>query len=144
MATHSGASQSVLRARANQAPMATKTRISSRIAMRSLRNILRLQARDGPGAADKRVLVFACELASPARTVVNAIVALHPQFDGIYPQAVTTPMRRARDVHVPTVGIGRFRRQFPSAEAGSGLCDCIQQLRARGDRLTLLARPGAD
>src|SRR5689334_17201245 len=69
---------------------------------------------------------------------MNTRRAFDPQFDRIRPQAETTPVGRPRHVRVfsstPFVDTETLPRFFDSA----------QQLRSRGNRLTLLAGPRAD
>src|SRR5689334_1479650 len=103
-----------------------------------------LQPRDLPRARLEEAAGRALERAGPARAVVDAaLTAFDPQLDRIRPQAISAPVRRAGHVDfqvlINTGGSGDRR-----TEALRGGGHGALERGARGHRLTLCARPGAD
>src|ERR1700722_19011958 len=54
---------------------------------------LRLQTGRGPGAGVKKTIRPGRQVTRPTRPVVNASLALNPQLDRVYPEAVAAPVR---------------------------------------------------
>src|SRR5205823_10739761 len=82
------------------------------------------------------------EAAPPEGAVVNARLALDPQLHRIGPQPIAAPVGGPRDVGAHAVsGDGAAGRGH--AEALRRAAHGLEERRAGGDRLALLARPGA-
>ena len=100
-----------------------------------------------PGAGPEAVGARRVELPRPARAIVHAERALHPQLDRVGPQPVAAPMRRARHMRAEPGGLGGdalqqcacANRAAGSAGSPRRRCGC----RARGSRSTRRSRrPG--
>src|ERR1700722_13686993 len=103
---------------------------------------LRLQAHDRPGAGRKTVGSARVQLSAPGKTIVDAGLALLPQFHALGPEAIAPPVRGPRNAEIPPLwrrigGIGR-------AEAPGGSGDRRDEIGPRADRAALLARPGGN
>src|SRR5256884_2707426 len=104
--------------------------------------VLRLQARGRPGSRPERSARQRHEAASPEGAVVNARLALPPQLPRIGPQPIAAPVERPGDVGAHAVR-GAGAAGHGHAEALRLAAHRLEERRAGGDRLALLARPGA-
>src|SRR6185437_1705505 len=71
----------------------------------------RLQTRGGAGPGLEKAAGHRRQPAAPARTVMHACFAFHPELHGVGPQVIAAPMRRPRDDDVDLALRPRLPRQ---------------------------------
>src|ERR1700692_133715 len=100
----------------------------------------RLQACDRPAC----VLPGGAQIPRPARAVVDAKLAFHPELHGVGTQTIAAPIRRPRHLHGDAVGFAASRAVVgnpkPACRCSNAALECL----TRFDRLALLAGPGAE
>ena len=103
---------------------------------------LRLKAGDRPWR--RRGIRFIRQGSRPARAVVDAELAFHPQLHGVGNQAISAPVGRPRYIHGDMVGFGAARAFIGNPQSARRRGHVAFERLARFHGPALFAGPGAE